>query len=205
MLSMQSRQIANFLTLTSSIVALGLALSAAGCERDASARLAEPTREQGAAPSAPPPAPNATGAKEAVNGRDADKAPITVNAPAKLRDTSFRAATSVEGLRVKRLVVTREVVAREPVQVDRLVTNEPVVAFVELANNGAEEGRIAITFEYPGKNPVGHIELPVKAEQSRWRTWGRTHLVTEAGRWQAVVRSLDGTELARQEFEVVGP
>ncbi len=77
----------------------------------------------------------------------------------------------------------------------------PIVAFVEMENRTRDDAQIVITFEKPGET-AGHIELGVPANQARWRTWGRTQGVKDAGDWVAVVRTSDGTELARAPFEV---
>jgi hypothetical protein len=104
-------------------------------------------------------------------------------------------------LRVKRLVVTRGVEAREPLATESLLVGVPVFAFVELQNESDAEAGIVITFERATRS-VGHIELSVPADTPRWRTWGKTQNIDEPGKWVAVVRAKAGHELARQSFEV---
>ena len=56
----------------------------------------------------------------------------------------------------------------------------PLFAFAELANGGEAE-QIVITFEREGSSEtVGHVELAVPAETQRWRTWGKTNLISQA-------------------------
>ena len=49
---------------------------------------------------------------------------------------------------------------------------------------------------------LGNVPLSVPASHKRFRTWGGTRLIDQPGRWQAVVRADDGTELARASFDV---
>ncbi len=77
-----------------------------------------------------------------------------------------------------------------------------MIAFVELVNRGDDDGSVVVTFEHEGIEPVGHVHLKVPANSRRWRTWARTRMIKKPGSWQAVVRTPDGKELARQSFEV---
>lgn len=107
-------------------------------------------------------------------------------------------------LRVKRLVVTRGISKREPLAAGTLRAGDgPLVAFVELSNRGDQAGTIELTFERVGsKHEVGHIALHVPAHVGRWRTWGRTALVDQPGKWNVVVRDAQGKELAHAPFEL---
>jgi hypothetical protein len=104
---------------------------------------------------------------------------------------------------VKRLNVTHAIENREPVSAaDLKLGDNPILAFVELANTSTDEQRIVVTFEHAGKS-VGHVQLRVPGQSRRWRTWGQTRQIREPGEWQAVVRSEDGKELSRTTFSVV--
>ncbi|MFZ5895870.1 MAG: DUF2914 domain-containing protein [Myxococcota bacterium] len=108
---------------------------------------------------------------------------------------------------VKRFVVASGVREREPVASEGalLADGKPIYAFAELANDGAEEAHVRITFERKGSSDrVGNVTLAVPAHSGRYRTWGNTRFVREAGTWEAVLWSEDGTELSRAAFEVVG-
>ncbi len=116
-------------------------------------------------------------------------------------DDALPGAPAAGALKVKRLVVTTAIEEREPLPVTEFKAgSELVYAFVELMNEGDEQG-IVITFERVGKQ-VGHVELGVPANQTRWRTWGRTRNIKQPGDWEAVVRTKDGDELARTRFQV---
>ena len=104
---------------------------------------------------------------------------------------------------VRRLVVTHAVRDREPIAPAELVTGTPVLAFVELSNADAIERDVVVTFEREGRPAVGHVKLHVPASSPRFRTWARTHNLSEVGTWEAVVRGEDGKELGRQPFELV--
>jgi hypothetical protein len=107
-------------------------------------------------------------------------------------------------LRIRRLVVSQGVEAREPIgaaesfalaEVDRLY------AFVEVHNADAAESEIFVTFE-PERGPVrGHVRLRVGATP-RWRTWAYTRGVRSPGTWTAVVRNGEGELLAKTTFVV---
>jgi DUF2914 family protein len=105
-------------------------------------------------------------------------------------------------LAVRRLVVTHAVSEREPIEPAELVSGTPILAFVELSNQDATERNVVVTFERDGRAAVGHVKLQVPAKSPRFRTWARTRNLTEAGTWEAVIRSEDGTELGRQPFEL---
>lgn len=145
---------------------------------------------------ASPSAPSMTAQVAAASPKAADKAsPVKVKVKADAP------------LRVRRLVVAEGVERgkREPVgakasfkaaNVDRLY------AFVEVENPEKAETEVFVTFE-PEDNGAsqGQVALQVGAS-SRWRTWAYTRGVKKAGSWAAVVRSADGTVLARTPFEV---
>ena len=105
---------------------------------------------------------------------------------------------------MKRFVVASEVDNREPVTVESVELGQlPLFAFAELANSGGRD-QVVITFEREGSSDsVGHVELVVPGVTQRWRTWGKTNLISKPGRWSAVLRDTSGKELARTPFEVV--
>lgn len=105
---------------------------------------------------------------------------------------------------VKRLVIASDVNQREPVEIQEAKLKQPVVAFVELAYEGQNEAGVVVTFEHDTGKKVGFVELSVPAQSPRYRTWARTHNITEPGTWTAVVTNRDGEELARKSFTVTG-
>jgi hypothetical protein len=114
---------------------------------------------------------------------------------------------SAEGLSVKRFVVANKIQDREPVldQGALLANGKPIYAFAELANETADAAQVRITFERKGSSDrVGNVTLSVPARAGRYRTWGNTRFVREAGTWEAVLWTENGKELGRTEFDVVG-
>jgi hypothetical protein len=112
-------------------------------------------------------------------------------------------ALAPDRVAVRRLVVTHAVSEREPIEPAELVSGTPIVAFVELSNEDGVERSVVVTFERAGRPAVGHVKLNVPAKSPRYRSWARTHNLTETGVWEAVVRAEDGTELGRQPFDLL--
>jgi hypothetical protein len=116
--------------------------------------------------------------------------------------TTISNAKSSE-LKVKRFVVAERIEKREPVAATEFtLSNAPIYAFAELENTGGAEHKVHITFEKGSDTTVGFVDLEVPASQPRWRTWGHTRFIREAGHWTAVLRTDSGEELARSEFDV---
>lgn len=106
-------------------------------------------------------------------------------------------------LDVKRLRITRQVEGREPVEGSTLSTDgDPIYAFVEMANTADVDQQIEVTFEHETGKKVGFVTLKIPAGQKRWRTWGQTRNIRDAGKWSAVVSTEDGVELDRVTFDV---
>lgn len=152
---------------------------------------------------------------------DAAKAPAAATTPAATSQPAAAPAKAAEKpaskpvkgkvadakLQVRRLVVAEGVERgkREPVGAKakfKLADVDKLYAFVEVENPGKVESEVFVTFE-PEDNGVsqGQVSLDVGASP-RWRTWAYTRGVKKAGSWAAVVRSADGTVLARTPFEV---
>jgi hypothetical protein len=133
----------------------------------------------------------------------ADRSTRSTPTPKPSAKTAAEATSPARGmLAVKRLVVTHAVADHEPVSPAELVTDAPVLAFVELANQDSIERNVVVTFEREGHLAVGYVKLHVPASSTRFRTWARTHNLASAGKWEAVVRAEDGTELGRKPFEL---
>jgi predicted secreted protein len=107
-------------------------------------------------------------------------------------------------LRIKRLVLARDVEAREPVAASATFASDEadrIYAFVEVENPERAESEIVVTFEPAGGEPTGHVRLRV-GPSSRWRTWAFTRGARAPGPWEAVVRSANGDVLARAPFAI---
>lgn len=114
-----------------------------------------------------------------------------------------RAAAAPE-LRVVRLVVSRGIADREPIEpatsfasaeIDRLY------AFVELANKDRATSEITVTFTPPDGGAPLRIPLAVGAQQ-RFRTWAATRKARAAGLWSVTVSDAADKELARASFTI---
>lgn len=130
---------------------------------------------------------------------DDDASPAPRPAP---RET---ATASAAGLRVRRLVVARDVEAREPVGAGRRFARdgEPLFAFFEVASTSRDQQEVVVTFEQDDGTSVGHVRLEVPPRAPRYRTWALSHNVNRAGDWRAVVRTAEGELLAEAPFEVI--
>jgi len=115
-------------------------------------------------------------------------------------------APANSGLKLKRFVVTHKIENREPVAGDDFTLGSaPVYAFVEFENSGNAARSVRVMFQnQETKATVGHVKLTVPGTAERFRTWGNTRLIRDAGHWVAVVSTLDGVELGRASFEVKG-
>ena len=110
-------------------------------------------------------------------------------------------------LKVKKLVVATDVERSK-----RLPSGEAssfkkgefdkLYAFLEVENPG-DEADVVVSFDPPSdKSEKGNIALAV-GRSPGWRTWGFSRSFDETGSWTAIVRTKDGKELARTEFEVL--
>ncbi len=156
------------------------------------------------APSAPT-SPVLQGSHE-TSVREAQRLP----SPAIAREASERrvdGSRAAEGLRVRRLAVATGIEDREPVGTSERFDGEQerLYVFVDLANRG-DETQIEVSFEpeSPTREAqvTGLVDLEVPARVGRHRTWAWSRNVHAPGEWSAVVRDLEGRELARTSFVV---
>ncbi|MCA9632624.1 MAG: DUF2914 domain-containing protein [Myxococcales bacterium] len=132
-------------------------------------------------------------------GNDVDG---TASASGETKRADVKAVGSAP-LKIKRLVVTTEIDKREPVEVSSFeASSGPIYAFMELENPGDEDRDVMLTFEHSSGKKVGLVELHIPAKQRRWRTWGRTQNIKQAGEWEAIVKSSEGQEIGRTKFQV---
>jgi hypothetical protein len=178
------------------LLSLGLSTWAVGCRDQTDGSQRELGRST---PSAAVAANSAAVAQAAV--QPAGLPAVRKSPPEPIIKPTKPSATS-ESLGVRRLVVTHAIENREPLAGTLRTGDQPIVAFLEIANGAASEQSVVVTFERAGES-VGHVKLRVPAESRRWRTWGQTRRIREPGEWQAVVRGDDGRELARTTFVVV--
>jgi hypothetical protein len=136
-------------------------------------------------------------AEPAANARPSENAHASATVDARQSDPAT--------LRVKRLVVAKNVDKREPVDAGTSFKKSELgklYAFVEVENPDAGKSEVIVRFIPPNQKPSrGNVELDV-GPAKRWRTWASTRTIDQIGTWQAVVTTKDGRELARQSFDV---
>jgi len=135
--------------------------------------------------------------------RSAKAHPASGRARAQSGPSAHSPEPGIPALSVRRLVVSRGIVNREPTGVMEHVTlgkAERVFAFVELQNPAKSSSQVNVRFVSPAGQPID-VLLEV-GDQPRWRTWAFTRKVRETGTWTVTVRTTDGAELARTQFEV---
>jgi hypothetical protein len=126
------------------------------------------------------------------------------NVTAAATSTIVAAASDVEGLRISRLVLARDIEDREPVDADSRFSpdEERIYAFMEMVNASDEDKQVVVTFERDDGTSVGHIRVNVPAHSPRWRTWAWTRHANTPGTWTAVISTPEGTEIGRERFEI---
>lgn len=157
-------------------------------------------------PATSPPSSSVLGGSREVSVREAERLP----SPALVRDAHERrvdGSRAAEGLRVRRLLVATDIEAREPVGASDVFDGETerLYVFVDLANRG-DATDVEVSFEPETVSADAHVtglvDLEVPARVGRHRTWAWSRNVHAPGRWSAVVRDLEGRELARTSFVV---
>lgn len=112
--------------------------------------------------------------------------------------------SAANGLRVKAMVVCRGVEERQPMGAATsfsIADGGRLYTHVLLENPLARATKINLTWERPDGVVLHGALLDVPA-RPRYVTWGFRGMPRPAGRWAALVRSQEGTVLARQEIEI---
>lgn len=104
---------------------------------------------------------------------------------------------------VKRFLLSSGVAEREPLDArDTFKGDEKIFAFMELSNAEGEPYAFRVHWE-PTEGPASlyGVELHVKTS-ARFRTWSWTAIPREPGSYRAVLRTLDGEEIASHPFTI---
>ena len=104
---------------------------------------------------------------------------------------------------VDRFVLAHDVEGREPVDASDIFTTDTkkIYAFVQLANKQAPYAfRVHWEKLDEAPSPYG-VKLTVPTAE-RYRTWSWTAIKRDPGRYKAVLRTLDGVEIASREFTI---
>jgi hypothetical protein len=107
-------------------------------------------------------------------------------------------------VKIDRFVLSTDVQGREPAgESDRFSTDtKKIFAFVQLANADSEPYAFRVHWEAVESAPTPYgvkLEVPTAA---RFRTWSWTRIERTPGRYKAVLRTLEGTEIASREFVI---
>jgi hypothetical protein len=110
-------------------------------------------------------------------------------------------------VKVDRFVLATDVKQREPVgESDVFSSDTPkIFAFVQLANEQGAPYAFRVHWEKldEAASPYGvKLDVPTAAH---WRTWSWTAIKRSPGRYKAVLRTLDGQEIASREFAIEEP
>jgi hypothetical protein len=107
-------------------------------------------------------------------------------------------------VKIDRFVLAEKVEGREPVNESDVFSTDTkeIFAFVQLANEKDPPYAFTVHFE-PVDGPASPygVKLTVPSA-SRWRTWAWTRIKREPGRYKAVLRTVDGEEIASKEFAI---
>ena len=104
---------------------------------------------------------------------------------------------------VKRFLLSSGVEQHEPLdERDTFKGDEKIFAFMELTNAEGEPYAFRVHWE-PAQGPASPygVELHVKTSP-RFRTWSWTAIPREPGSYRAVLRTLDGEEIASHPFTI---
>jgi hypothetical protein len=188
--------------LAAAMFAVGFSFAGVACSNTGDLSVAEAARAEGRV-SVPAPAASLGRIAKIVNGAPSALPIAASPAPSGAMPAAELKAAS-DGLKLKRVVVTRQIQNREPVVgEDFKLGSAPVYAFVELENSARDARSVRVMFQNEDtKATVGHVKLTVPAASERFRTWGNTRMIRDPGHWVAVVSTADGVELGRAPFQV---
>jgi hypothetical protein len=192
--------------LAAAMFAVGFSFAAVACSNSHDVTVAEAARASESV-SVPAPAASLGSIAKIVNGAPAVLPASSASAaPVDEAKASVELKAASDGLKLKRFVVTRKIENREPLPGDEFkLGSAPVYAFVEFENSARNARSVRVMFQNQDtKATVGHVKLTVPGAAERFRTWGNTRMIRDAGHWVAVVSTVDGVELGRAPFEVKG-
>lgn len=194
--------------LAAAMFAVGFSFAGVACNNSRDVTVAEAARASDSV-SVPPPAASLGSVARIVNGAPSAlpaSSASSASVPASEGKAGVELKAASDGLKLKRFVVARKIENREPVAGDEFeLGSAPVYAFVEFENSARDARSVRVMFQNQDtKATVGHVKLTVPGAAERFRTWGNTRMIRDAGHWVAVVSTVDGVELGRAPFEVKG-
>jgi hypothetical protein len=125
--------------------------------------------------------------------------PAKESVPPKAED--FDRALTVAEVKVERFVLAHDVKGREPLYESDTFSTETkkIFAFVQLANEGAPYAFRVHWEPVEGPSVPYGVKLSVPTAE-RFRTWSWTAIERKPGRYRAVLRTLEGEEIASREL-----
>jgi hypothetical protein len=124
--------------------------------------------------------------------------------PSPLEHEDFDRPLDPKTVKIDRFVLAEQVQGREPVNESDVFSTDTkeIFAFVQLANDKDPPYAFTVHWE-PVDGPASPygVKLTVPSA-SRWRTWAWTRIKREPGRYKAVLRTVDGEEIASKEFVI---
>lgn len=132
-------------------------------------------------------------------------ATTTVEEGKPIEHEDFDRPLDPKSVKIDRFVLADKVEGREPVNESDVFSSDAkeIFAFVHLANEKDPPYAFTVHWE-PAEGPASPygVKLTVPTA-SRWRTWSWTRIKREPGHYKAVLRTVDGEEIASKLFEVV--
>jgi hypothetical protein len=124
--------------------------------------------------------------------------------PSPVEHEDFDRPLDPKSVKIDRFVLAEKVEGREPVNERDVFSSDTkeIFAFVQLANETDPPYAFTVHWE-PVDGPASPygVKLTVPSA-SRWRTWAWTRIKREPGHYKAVLRTVDGEEIASKEFVI---
>lgn len=121
-----------------------------------------------------------------------------------LEHVDFDRPVTPAEVHVQRFVLATSVEGREPVgESDVFGTDtKEIFAFVQLENEHGAPYAFQVHFE-PVDGPTSRYGVKLDVPSAvRYRTWSWTRIKREPGKYKAVLRTLDGVDIATREFTI---
>lgn len=111
-----------------------------------------------------------------------------------------------DGIMLESLILAKGVEKRQPVDEGTefsLGDLERLYAIMTVANPEQTESQVSVAWApVGGGKERGKVSVSVGA-QKRWRTWAFTRTLNRPGRWEAIVRDVDGEVIGRAPFTLI--
>lgn len=115
---------------------------------------------------------------------------------------SEESAPAGPALEVSRLVLSKEIIEREPAGVARSfpLAVGKVYCFLEVLDVREDTGVVFVWY-YKGEE-TARVEVPLR-KSTRWRTYSSKRLGQRSGKWKVELQDLAGSIIKTVDFEVI--